>query len=340
MSELTNTHPALRRAWHPVARVEELTDAPLAVELLGERWVLARLGDGIRAFVDECPHRRAPLSAGRVRDDGTLQCAYHGWRFGSDGGCTLVPALGPGAPLPPRAVLGRPAGLREHAGIVWLAPDEPLTPAPVVVDWDEPGLLLGVLPTVEATVSAGLMVDNFCDVAHFPFLHAGTFGTDEATELHDVTVVRDGWGFTVRYEHPFVNREDPAVARGERAAVQTRRLTYRYTAPFTVTLRIDYMEAGGTNVILFAVQPVDDRRCRLYTTLLRNDVDADGMAAAMAFEMEVLGEDLALQQRLPKAMPLAVTAEVHTRADRMTLELRRVLADLTAAVAERAGRLG
>ena len=328
--ELTNTHPALRRAWHPVARCEDVGAAPVHVELLGEHWALVRLGGELRAFVDRCPHRRAPLTAGRVLDDGTLQCAYHGWRFGADGGCTLVPALGVGSPVPPRAVLGAAAGVREHAGIVWLAPEEPVTPAPTVADWGEPGLLVGLLPTVEASVSAGLMIDNFCDVAHFPFLHAGTFGTDEATELDEVAVVRDGWGFTVRHEHAFANREDSAVASGARPLVQTRRLTYRYCAPFTVTLRIDYVEAGGTNVIVFAVQPVDDSRCRLFTTLLRNDVDAAGMDAAAAFELEVLGEDLALQERLPKTMPLAVTAEVHTRADRMTLELRRVLADLAA----------
>ncbi len=331
MSELSNTHPALRRAWHPVARVEEIGDGPHAVELLGEHWVLVRLEGEIRGFVDQCPHRRAPLSAGTVLGDGTLQCAYHGWRFGGDGGCRLVPALGAGAPLPPRAALTAPGGVRVHAGIVWLAPADPITPAPEVADWDEPGLLLGVLPTAVASVSAGLMIDNFCDVAHFPFVHAGTFGTDEATQLEEVHVVRDGWRFLVDHEHAFANREDPAVARGERPLVQTRRLTYRFHPPFTVTLRIDYVEAGGTNVIVFAVQPERDDRCRIYTTLLRNDVDADGMAAAVAFEGEVLAEDLALQERLPNTMPLDVTAEVHTRADRMTIELRRVLAELVAA---------
>lgn len=35
--------------------------------------------------------RLVPLSEGRVESDGTLQCAYHGWRFGDDGQCTRVP---------------------------------------------------------------------------------------------------------------------------------------------------------------------------------------------------------------------------------------------------------
>ena len=44
-----------------------------------------------RALRDECPHRLAPLSEGRVAEDGTLQCSYHGWRFNGCGACASVP---------------------------------------------------------------------------------------------------------------------------------------------------------------------------------------------------------------------------------------------------------
>lgn len=44
-----------------------------------------------RVFEDACPHRLAPLSEGRVEETGELLCAYHGWRFGSDGACTSIP---------------------------------------------------------------------------------------------------------------------------------------------------------------------------------------------------------------------------------------------------------
>jgi nitrite reductase/ring-hydroxylating ferredoxin subunit len=46
-----------------------------------------------RAFVDECPHRKVPLSEGRVEDDGTLLCSYHAWRFAGDGKCVAVPQI-------------------------------------------------------------------------------------------------------------------------------------------------------------------------------------------------------------------------------------------------------
>lgn len=35
--------------------------------------------------------RLVPLSEGRIESDGTLQCAYHGWRFNAEGVCTRVP---------------------------------------------------------------------------------------------------------------------------------------------------------------------------------------------------------------------------------------------------------
>ncbi|MEO0785875.1 MAG: Rieske (2Fe-2S) protein [Pseudomonadota bacterium] len=48
------------------------------------------------AMRDICPHRLVPLSAGRqVKTAGemTVECPYHGWRFGTDGVCRLIPSL-------------------------------------------------------------------------------------------------------------------------------------------------------------------------------------------------------------------------------------------------------
>ena len=55
--------------------------------------------------------------------------------------------------------------------------------------------------------------------------------------------------------------------------------------------------------------------------------------AARTVRVEVLQEDLRVQEAYyDLVLPLSPTAEVHTRADRATLELRRVLGDLVAAV--------
>ena len=331
---LSNVDPALRRCWHPVARPAEVTEQPRQVLLMGEPWVLYRAGGRIVAFADRCPHRRTPLSLGHCEAD-ALQCAYHGWRFDATGACIEIPALGRGARIPPAAQLSGPAGLVEAHGIVFLAPEEPLAPLGSIPEADDPSFEVGELPTLVARASAGLLADNFLDVAHFPFVHAGTFGADEAAEVPQYAVARDDWSFTMSYEHPFANREDPGVAAGIRPLVQTRRLSYRLSAPFHLRLRIDFVEAQGTNVIGFFIQPETADSCRLFTTLWRDDVSGDPvrMAEAVEFEVAVLREDLRIQESFYElALPLELTAEVHTRADRTTLELRRVLADLVATV--------
>jgi phenylpropionate dioxygenase-like ring-hydroxylating dioxygenase large terminal subunit len=331
---LSNVDPALRHCWHPVARPAEVTEQPRQVLLLGDPWVLYRAGGQIVAFADRCPHRRTPLSLGHCEAD-VLQCAYHGWRFDAAGACIDIPALGRGARIPPAAQLSAPAGLVEAHGIVFLAPEEPVAPLGPMPEADDPSFAVGELPTLAARASAGLLADNFLDVAHFPFVHAGTFGADEAAEVPQYAVARDDWSFTMSYEHSFANREDPGVAAGVRPLVQTRRLSYRLSAPFHLRLRIDFVEAGGTNVIGFFIQPETADSCRLFTTLWRDDLSGDAvrMAEAVEFEVAVLREDLRIQESFHElVLPLGLTAEVHTRADRTTLELRRVLADLVATV--------
>src|SRR5438270_835691 len=63
-AEYSNGHAALASFWRPVALCSEVGPAPVAVRLGGRGWALARFGDGIAAFADACPHRRARLSAG------------------------------------------------------------------------------------------------------------------------------------------------------------------------------------------------------------------------------------------------------------------------------------
>ena len=58
------------------------------------------------------------------------------------------------------------------------------------------------------------------------------------------------------------------------------------------------------------------------------------MAEAIDFEVAVVEEDLRIQSRyFDLAMPLDLTEEVHVKADKTTIELRRILRDLLQASA-------
>ncbi len=331
---IDNEHPALRRCFHPVCRSSDVADGEIVkVTLLGEDWAVARIGDQVTALIDRCPHRFSPLSAGCVVD-GTMQCAYHGYRFASDGRCVLIPALGAAATIPPKAHARAAHSVEERYGLIWIAPDAPLTGIIDVPEWDDPAFVVVPLPDQSWHAGAGQMTDNFLDLAHFPFTHPSTFGDPDDIEVPNYSVQRDGFAFVCDYAHSTKRLADSMGSLGDDFEVAQRRSTWCYVAPFAIRLRIDYIADGVVLTILFFHQPVDATTTKLYCFDLRDDI-ADGRVTAEEtrdFQMAVAAEDRVLLERIvTKATPLDVHAEVHTRADRITLEMRRVLADLVAA---------
>jgi phenylpropionate dioxygenase-like ring-hydroxylating dioxygenase large terminal subunit len=324
-----NTHPMLRRTWHPVARIEELADGgPLAVELLGERWCVARLCDRLTALRDACPHRMAPLSAGTIEGN-ELRCAYHGFRFDADGTCTEIPALSPDTPIPARAGCGTATRCTEHLGLVWIAPEEPMTELPTVPEHDDDSFVRCPLPPMTWHASAAQMADNFLDPGHIAFLHLDTFGAIEDRRVNDYDVVRDGAGFSVRYRHTTKALADSYLADEFRTV--ERESFWVFTPPHHVYLKLSYPEEAAVMTITFFHQPIDATHTRVFCTDYRNDIadDADDIAGVVAFQSAVAEEDRALLERLHrKAVPLDPTVEFHSRADKITLEMRRVLREL------------
>jgi nitrite reductase/ring-hydroxylating ferredoxin subunit len=129
----------LETAWHPVLRAEQLQGRqPAAVRLLGRDVVVARVGDGrLAALEDRCLHRSTPLSLGTVDERG-VRCAAHGWVWAPDGACVEIP--GQAAPTLPARARVATFSAREAAGLVWVRLDdrapwplpEPPGPAPEV----------------------------------------------------------------------------------------------------------------------------------------------------------------------------------------------------------------
>lgn len=323
---LGNLHPALRRYWHAVAHRSVLDAGPVRVELLGEALVIARLAGVAVAFTDQCPHRFARLSDGAIVGD-ELQCPYHGWRFGSTGACTLIPALGPDSPAASRIALVTPTVCEAH-DLVYVALDPPVADLIDIPEWGAADLTSVWLAPQRVRVGAGQFIDNFLDFAHFPFVHAGTFGAGEDERVGDYEVERRPGGLRVRYEHVIENHEDPGVATGERPLLQPRVMDYTYQVPFTARLRIELPLPGVENTIVAWAVPISADESVLHHVLLRNDIaDVTQADDAASYELSVLAEDLRVLQHVAnRDLMLDLPAQVHTRADRITVELRRLLA--------------
>ena len=172
---LESTWTVLSNYWHPVARISEVGDTPLAARLLDVPLVLYRTSAGIQVATDICPHRGARLAGGWVRND-RLVCPYHGLEFDSSGQCVRVPASEPYADNC-AAIHLQTVSWCERYGIVLVCLSG--TPGQGLPDW--PGLEspnIQVIPMAGAVwdASPGRHAENFNDVAHLSFIHAGTFG--------------------------------------------------------------------------------------------------------------------------------------------------------------------
>jgi len=147
---------------HPVLPSRSLRTKPVKVTIAGESFALFRDENGRAcALADRCPHRFAPLSAGRVLR-GKLVCAYHGWSFDGEG-------RGQSASQPSLAKCDvRSMRTVEKHGYVWISSRDSEDQVP---NFDFGGArFCGAFP-VRFDAPLHVVLDNFSEDEHTPFVH-------------------------------------------------------------------------------------------------------------------------------------------------------------------------
>lgn len=71
----------------------------------------------LNAWEDRCPHRGMRLSFGFVEGE-QLRCIYHGWGYGTDGQCKVIPAH-PGL-TPPKTICSTSYAVESRYGLIWV----------------------------------------------------------------------------------------------------------------------------------------------------------------------------------------------------------------------------
>jgi phenylpropionate dioxygenase-like ring-hydroxylating dioxygenase large terminal subunit len=313
--------PALRRYWYPVAQATDVLDAPVARRLLGTDIVLWRLESGsVHGAVDRCPHRDARLSTGWL-DGCALVCPYHGWEYGTDGKATRIPQLDEDTPIPPTARLVT-VQAAERYGWVWAClSDEPALPIPEIPEYDDPAWRAIHEPDSTWALPAPLLLENNLDPAHIAFVHRGSFGSPKEPGVPLAEVERNALGLQTRYVVPVQSRpgEDEATVRTTTTQVH---------GPLLALIRITYPD-GLVHLMIKACTPVDDFETCQLQTVVRNDSEAERPAAdVIAFDDLVWFEDKAVLEHAHHDFFLDLTANVHLKIDKPSIEYRRYLADV------------
>lgn len=183
--------------WYPVAWSDDVGQRPLKVRMLGCDFAVFRDSAGkVHCLADTCIHRYASLSAGKVADD-SLQCPYHGWRFGADGRCVLIPSLGPGSKIPPRARVDS-YPVEERYGLIFAflgdLPTDQRAPILEIPEWDQPGWKFNRI-SYTWHVNFQRAIENALDPGHTQFVHpAMGAGSDKEFLIPDVPVDETSWG--------------------------------------------------------------------------------------------------------------------------------------------------
>ncbi|HYE07193.1 MAG TPA: aromatic ring-hydroxylating dioxygenase subunit alpha [Planctomycetota bacterium] len=314
------TFPALRRTWQPVALSRDLV-AGIArpYRLLDHDLAIVRLADGVAAFPDRCPHRGARLSGGTAVDV-HLACPYHGWRFARDGGCTLIPSLGPGSALA-RGVRLASYATCERYGFVWVRLDETgSAPIPDIPEFEDPRWTYMVADPTPFAAGFRREIENYLDMAHFAVAHAQTLGrgADALVPRYDVAEQADG----LRMDANFPAAPGADVGKLQRA----HRRTQRWHRPNVTTIRQSWPD-GDERVLVHVPSPTSAESCTVFWSLAISPAfSGPPPAEQMAFAVRVLDEDRRLcESQIPREAPLEADGDIGVPADRFALAFRKRL---------------
>ncbi len=174
----TTLEPFVRNAWYVAAWPHELDEGPIGRTLLGEQIVLFRDPSGnAAALEDRCCHRGAPLTEGRVVENG-LQCGYHGLVFDASGRCVEVP----GQDAPPNEARVRAWRVVERQQFVWIWMGDPAhADESAIVDYpfhDQPRQWPHRKAVMHIKCNYTMMIDNLMDLTHLAYIHRKTVGAD------------------------------------------------------------------------------------------------------------------------------------------------------------------
>lgn len=218
---------------------------------------------------------------------------------------------------------GEPLPMRERYGYLWTSLGEPpaeLFPIPETDETDRQEVVCGAI----VVKSSGLrIVENFLDMAHFPFVHTDILGSEPHTEvLHYTTEIRrevdEVWATNCQFFQP-------KAAMSATGGIMTQYI-YRVLNPFAVMLYKTCPNAANRwDVICLFVQPVEPDVCRAHPVMFLID-DATSQTSLIEFQQVIFLQDrIIVENQRPLLLPLEPRAEIPTRADGSSVAYRRWL---------------
>ncbi len=269
------------------------------------------------AWQDLCLHRGTRLSLGRVENE-QLVCPYHGWTYNSAGRCTHMPAH-PGQTPPTKAVV-KTYRAQERYGLVWVSLGRPGQDIPPFPQWPDDNFRKVLCGPYQVKASGPRVIENFLDVAHLPFVHAGILGDPAYPEIgeYEATLTPAG---VVSGKIP-VYQPNPYGDQGGQ-------VYYTYSAFRPLTAHFLKESEKSKYAILLMVTPQTEVESVAWMCIATTHQSGATEAELQARLGEIFGQDQPIvESQRPELLPLDLQAELHLRSDRMAIAYRKWLREL------------
>jgi phenylpropionate dioxygenase-like ring-hydroxylating dioxygenase large terminal subunit len=216
-----------------------------------------------------------------------------------------------------------PLPTRQRYGCLWTTLGTPATDVLPVPEADETDRRVIVCGSISVKTSGLRIVENFLDMAHFPFVHTDILGAEPHTEVMQYTTeirrdVDEVWATNCQFFQP-------QAALSATGGIMTQYM-YRVANPFaTILYKTCPNAANRWDVICLFVQPLDPDRCRAHPIMFLID-DTSALTDLIHFQQLIFLQDrIILENQRPALLPLEPRAETPTRADATSIAYRRWL---------------
>jgi phenylpropionate dioxygenase-like ring-hydroxylating dioxygenase large terminal subunit len=216
-----------------------------------------------------------------------------------------------------------PLPTRQRYGYLWTTLGTPATDLLPIPEADETDRRVIVCGAISVKTSGLRIVENFLDMAHFPFVHTDILGAEPHTEVLQYTTeirrdVDEVWATNCQFFQP-------QAALSAAGGIMTQYM-YRVANPFaTVLYKTCPNAANRWDVICLFVQPLDPDRCRAHPVMFLID-DISPLTELIHFQQLIFLQDrIILENQRPVLLPLEPRAEIPTRADASSIAYRRWL---------------
>ena len=306
----------LLKDWYVICRKEEIEENKILLKYVFDQEIIIwKKKERIMAWENLCIHRGSRLSLGSI-NNGILKCAYHGWEYNQDAQCVKIPSQ-PDIKIPKKACV-KSYKVIEKMNMVWINLSKDANDFVNIKEFNESNFNHVASGPYIMNASAPRAIENFLDVAHFPFVHENHLGVKDKPMIDDYDVVSSNKGIHASNVKVFQPNPDGTNKSGEVI------YDYHVHSPFVASLGKD-VSKNERFVLVFYVTPISETKSMIYTLTLMNFGKLDDKIVR-DYQDFITAQDVPIvESQRPELLPMDLQEELSIRSDKISIAYRRYL---------------